>query len=187
MIRESPNLICIIASRAVISPAGHLIRLVLKQSFWRPEHTVKSISKRINNLRNEDIKFAERPPLACKSSWRKEVSATATPSLSASTFRSVCEGKRYGRVDYDISRSERERVGSCVRLSESVPALAIKSGRGSGGGARAKMLFTAGGWGFVWRGRFQSDYSQFGTGGEWQSVSVAQCRGRVCSRVFLNG
>lgn len=141
----SPNLISMIASRAVICPAGHLIRLVLKQSFWRPEHTVKSISKCINNLRNEDIKFAERPPLACKLSWRKEVSATATPSLSAYTFRSVCEGKRYGRVDYDVSRSERDGVGSCVRLSESVPALAIKSGRGSGGGARAKMLFTAGG------------------------------------------
>lgn len=31
-----------------------------------------------------------------------------------------------------LSGSEREAVGSCVRLSESVPALAIKSGRGSG-------------------------------------------------------
>lgn len=35
-------------------------------------------------------------------------------------------------MDYCLSGSEREAVGSCVRLSESVPALAIKSGRGSG-------------------------------------------------------
>lgn len=37
-------------------------------------------------------------------------------------------------MDYCLSGSEREAVGSCVRLSESVPALAIKSGRGSGEG-----------------------------------------------------
>ena len=35
-------------------------------------------------------------------------------------------------MDYCLSGREREVVGSCVRLSESVPALAIKSGRGSG-------------------------------------------------------
>lgn len=42
-----------------------------------------------------------------------------------------------------MCRSEGDREGSCVPLSESVPAFAIKSGRGRGV-ARAKTLFTGG-------------------------------------------
>lgn len=124
-------MISVAASRAVML-VTHLIRLVLKQSFSAAEHAVKSISKRINNLRNEDIKFAERPPLACKSSWKKEVSATAAPSLSSVEYPNARERESGWVVDYRLSGSEREAVGRCVRLSESVPALAIKSGRGSG-------------------------------------------------------
>lgn len=70
-----------------------------KAIFSPAKHTVKSISKRINNLRNKDIKFAKRPPLACKLSWRKEVSAVAAPSLSGAGTASVCERKRRHGLD----------------------------------------------------------------------------------------
>lgn len=60
------------------------------------------------------------------------MSATAAPSLSSVEYPNVGERERGRVVDYCLSGSEREAVGSCVRLSESVPALAIKSGRGSG-------------------------------------------------------
>lgn len=39
-------------------------------------------------------------------------------------------------MGYGLRGSEREGVGSCVRLSESVPAFAIKSGRAGAGEAR---------------------------------------------------
>lgn len=133
------TVISVAASRALM-PVTHLIRLVLKQSFSAAEHAVKSISKRINNLRNEDIKFAERPPLACKSSWRKEVSTTAAPSLSSAEYSNAGERERGCVLDECLSGSEREAFGSCVRLSESVPALAIKSGRGSGWAGKARVL-----------------------------------------------
>lgn len=169
------NVISAVASRVVIHPVHSLNSACFSQSFRRPKHAVKSISKRINNLRNEDIKFAERPPHANRVERKK--CPRPQPSLSNFWFLNGFERERRCGVDQGLRGSEREGVSSCVRLSESVPAFAIKSGRGCGGGARAKMLFT-GGWGFVCRGRFRSDYStiRLSLACERHS-SVAQCRG----------
>ncbi|CAH2240039.1 jg18079 [Pararge aegeria aegeria] len=100
--------------------------------FFRcPVHAVKSISKRINNLRNEDIKFAERPPHANRVGGKK----CPRPSPSRSFAELSCSrGSETGDC-FRGCASEKEGFGSCVPLSESVPAFAIKSGRGGGGGA----------------------------------------------------
>lgn len=65
-------------------------------------------------------------------------------------------------MDYSERRSEREGVGSCVRLSESVPELAIKSGSREARVLKCSLgtvgvLFDEGGFGFgtrqsLWRG-----------------------------------
>lgn len=132
--RQVPNVIKVVESRVVIRPVHSLNSACFTQSFRRPKHAVKSISKRINNLRNEDIKFAKRPPHANRVERKK--CPRPQPSLSNFWFLNGFEWERTRGVGYGLRGSEREGVGSCVRLSESVPAFAIKSGRAGAGEAR---------------------------------------------------